>query len=618
MLVMVTAACGAGGAGGGTDGGVDAARDGGGDGGVDAIGCAGSWAEVATPARSGRLTGARGPMVVMRGVLSVDGGATWLPPIDPGPQDAGTIYGIEAMLEDPRAPDGLWVRSGLDVVYRWLGGAEFSPVPLGWPVAPDYVSGGELHGGCPGSLSCRLLRRAPGGGTTTLLDVGVAAIATFATDPQRIVVVTRGTPFGSLRASGDGGTTWSDVEGFAADAARTVVRGAGPLEIWAILADGTVARSTDGGDTWRRADRVGIRALVPDPTRPGVASGLATGRLLIETTDGGQTWREVATPAEVTGVAVGAHGLIAMTTIGLQRRDGDGAWSPFPMPAAATPIFQFVHAGAVLIASTSDGGDGATATWRSTDDGASWARIGSLFGIDVAPSDPAFLYASTPGGNVRSSDAGATWAAIPGAASIGAVGAHPELVYGAVPVGEGDSLVIRFARSRDGGDSFDSLPMPVDQLRSIRADPLDLDRVYLHGRSGSDGVVLRSDDQGASWSQIGQGWWTPAPDPSRPGRVWRLTAQALAYSDDAGDSWVVPSGAPAGPRRFVIAADGRAVVFTGDQQIWTFAPTAGWDRVGATPIEVEAAAPWSVPDGITIQEQFSGHLFLSRTLGCDR
>lgn len=80
--------------------------------------------------------------------------------------------------------------------------------------------------------------------------------------------------------------------------------------------------------------------------------------------------------------------------------------------------------------------------------------------------------------------------------------------------------------------------LPGSDIRCLAADPLHRDRVY----AGTQGqVVLRSDDRGRTWRQVGLAGQTVkaiAASPTRAGVVYAGTKPAgMFVSDDGGVSW---------------------------------------------------------------------------------
>ncbi|MCJ1697857.1 hypothetical protein MT349_18905 [Rathayibacter caricis] len=121
-------------------------------------------------------------------------------------------------------------------------------------------------------------------------------------------------------------------------------------------------------------------------------------------------------------------------------------------------------------------------------------------------------------------------------------------------------------------------------------------RVY--GYDASGGVILRSDDSGADWTEAAQ---LPlrdlTADPERPDRVFATTETGLQVSDDAAVTFRPVSGAPA---LFLVdsSAGGELVGVDVDGTLWTGTLEGPWQSHGAVEGTPEAFAlvngeePW--------------------------
>jgi hypothetical protein len=92
----------------------------------------------------------------------------------------------------------------------------------------------------------------------------------------------------------------------------------------------------------------------------------------------------------------------------LKSTDGGASWTPKPLPGEKRLWSLRTGPGAPAILY----GNQAGVIWRSIDGGESWRRLGTLpltsdprF-LTPHPSDPSFIFASTPDGIVRSQDGG--------------------------------------------------------------------------------------------------------------------------------------------------------------------------------------------------------------------
>ena len=257
-----------------------------------------------------------------------------------------------------------------------------------------------------------------------------------------------------------------------------------------------VYRTDDGGQSWRylglrEAGQIGRIRI--HPSDPDVAWAAATGhpfgpnpeRGVFRTRDGGETWERV-----------------------LHVSDSTGAIELLLNPQDPTELFAAMWRGErkpwTMISGAREGG-----IYRSRDSGDTWTKlegglptglIGKL-GIAQAASDPARLYAiieADPGAGIyRSDDGGDTWRVINTNArlqgrpwyfhNVFADPSDPDVVYIA---GGG------FHRSRDGGESFQTLAMPHSDHHDLWINPDD-SRVMVQGNDGGAVVTF---DGGQTWS----------------------------------------------------------------------------------------------------------------------
>lgn len=595
----------------GSGGGSDATADAGTDDCPLATPGAAAWTPVAVPAKHGSILGAAGDTVIVQGggvFTSTDRGVSW---------QAATFFGqpIEAVDDfaaDPRTPGRIWLEfAGAAMVAD--DGVNFVDSYIAWPLAPDYVNGGELFATCNNLPSCRLLRSTDQ--TVPVLDgVRITALATFALEPQRIVILdaTAGQGARILRLSVDGGANWTDA--FTAGDVDTLRRGAGAREVWATTA-ADVLHSTDGGTTWS-AFAHPLTRMLPSTTTAGRAYAVGYARDLQVTEDGGESWTSVDAPYGVDSATDFANAEMVVATVGgVFRGDGD-AWTALDAPLVPMWVTEVVQAGATRLIAVNDG-NGPLPAWRSAD-GTSWEALAELRGFENVPGTPDVIYASDGGSIVRSSDRGATWDVRTGAASGVAPSADPEVVYGAEYIADDDVSIPYLARSLDGGNSFERLDVVLEGYPWVRTDRIDAARLYVHG-SVADGTVetLSSADQGVSWSSAGAAWWTLRPDATVAGRVWRSgNAVVLQRSDDAGATWMDVPGSPPDVVGQASLDDGSLLAFTAAGLIWELSATGTWEMLGPAPGEVARVTSWGAecPDAITLLTS-DGVLFESASRG---
>src|SRR5579862_6471947 len=226
-------------------------------------------------------------------------------------------------------------------------------------------------------------------------------------------------PPAGVYSSADAGGTWvrtgladERVEALAVDAAGTIYAG---------LRGSGAFKSTDGGVIWTAA-REGlsdqhVMSLKPSASNPGlVYAGTRTG--IFKTTDSADHWSVLHPAQDVYAVEIsgqpgrlyaGVHGGLIRST------DGGNEWTQLELKCAAHAIL--TASTDILYAGTHRGvfqsPDGGT-TWQPANTGLERAFVHALM---ADPSDPNTLYAGSvgmfdPGGVFRSTNGGASWARI--------------------------------------------------------------------------------------------------------------------------------------------------------------------------------------------------------------
>ena len=310
--------------------------------------------------------------------------------------------------------------------------------------------------------------------------------------------------------STDGGANWSGVNtNFPSTAGVTAFTTIGS-SVFAATLNGGVFRTTDNGAGWTKIS----------PTTPVVilgATALAATASNLYIGTGGAVYRADATGAGWDTV-----------TVGLPRRD------------AGSSTGALAISGSNLLASCSNLG-----IWRSTNDGASWAkssaglRSGRTWGLMT---DGSTLYASgVPTGFFRSSSDGDGWVETNNGVNLLNNGYYGFAVSGGILVGGSG---IGGYRSTDQGDSW-SQPSP-DLAGPIYTMVVDGADLYAAGQ----GVVARSTNNGGNWSILPTGLLSY----QAVFALWKSGATMLAgtsvggvkRSTDNGASWTAPiSGLPA-------------------------------------------------------------------------
>ncbi len=248
-------------------------------------------------------------------------------------------------------------------------------------------------------------------------------------------------------------------------------------------------RSDDGGAAWQHLrtpmDKQAVWAIAADPADPDtLLAGTGTPSLprLFRSADGGATWQpsavEIADECDAVGVprptaiafdpATPGSVWMGIEVEGLRHSsDGGATWSKTGAAIRNLDVHNVVVTAGpprtIIVLVNND-------IWTSTDDGATWANAGAALplryprGAAVRPDDPRMVFAtlgdSTPG-------------------STGAV-----------------------LRSRDAGQSWESLPLPTQPNSALwvvhmaRQQP---DTVLTGSRYG---YLYRSDDGGDSWRKL--------------------------------------------------------------------------------------------------------------------
>jgi photosystem II stability/assembly factor-like uncharacterized protein len=311
-------------------------------------------------------------------------------------------------------------------------------------------------------------------------------------------------------------------------AARQVIPDpAHPGVVWALV-DGRPFRSSDGGVTWTERSAGlpvpgswEVESLVIDPERPDTLLAASFGADLFRTTDGGISWPRVLGPS-----ALGSQvDVVADPTA--------------PGTFYATPSTTLLP------------------MLRSTDHGATWARVGAplepgvsnyVESFAVDPATPGRWYAAIYGAGANrffvSSDAGATWvqrgAGLPTQFSRFIVTATTPPTLWLYDTGTG------LYRSTDGGATFSQSGLGRTDLVLIAADPGDPRTIYAIRDDYFQRQFFRSTDSGATWAAVdldAAGLPTAtlaalAVDPFDGAHLWAGTARdGVLVSADSGASW---------------------------------------------------------------------------------
>ncbi|QHC68757.1 hypothetical protein GSU68_18820 (plasmid) [Rathayibacter sp. VKM Ac-2759] len=135
--------------------------------------------------------------------------------------------------------------------------------------------------------------------------------------------------------------------------------------------------------------------------------------------------------------------------------------------------------------------------------------------------------------------------------------------------------------STDAARTWESLSLSGEtDFHDLATISLDDARTRVYGYDAGTGIIRRSDDSGATWTDTAAlALRDLTVDPQRPDRVLASTDAGLQVSDDAGASFRVVDGAPA---LYLVEGtpDGALVGVDVEGTLWTGALEGGWDSHG--------------------------------------
>jgi len=491
---------------------------------------------------------------------STDSGSTWqdvTPPqapisgrsiaIDPSDSD-----NIVAAFGGAFGGGAVWVSDdgGATWTNRSAGLPSGSPVNVAVHTGSRILVGG---GQAFGSQFLGLFESTDGGATWDRLDTPdwpgalVNDVGIDPSDPDTVLVAS----VPGVHRSTDGGSTWSvGVPGTASLSMNSVRFAPGSSsDVLAGASSIGVLRSGSGGEQFEISSTgigalnvVDVEANPGDPQEIALAfQGLNDGGVQ-SSTDGGQSWTLEATPgtrwntvgwdADGTLYAL-SDGPSSIAPEGLYRRESDDSWTqlgPDQGNLFESELFGlFISRNdpdLILVGGNDFGVAGFEPTiWRSTDRGGTWTKVfegeedvddfKSVMDIEFVQDGTdmiglaAFDDTSQPqeGGVFRSTDGGVTWAE----SSNGL----PEGVKGVALAPSPTDINTFFLADNDFGQGNGGVHVTTDagqtwastgfvqQLLDLAADQND-DQV-LYALQFSDPKVLRSDDQGATFSAFDEG-----------------------------------------------------------------------------------------------------------------
>jgi photosystem II stability/assembly factor-like uncharacterized protein len=386
---------------------------------------------------------------------------------------------------------------------------------------------------------------------------GPASINSLAYDPQRPEIAFAGMAGGGIARSVDGGATWrtSSAGLTASYVTGLIVHPRRSDLVYASNGSNQLVRSLDGGLSWRELPIPGfeLRALTPSPLDPDVVYVGSNAGLFVSR-DRGDSWRRLGGGGlppfyAVQALALDAEdprllyaGITDFRGFGLWvSQDGGGSWHRRLRAVPAQLLADPERSGTVYLLRRGS-------LQRSRDLGATWEQYfpGAAHALAFDPRHPWIAYVAgsavppsqPPVPLYKTSDDGAHWQPLTsGLPSQGGVGALAASPAGSLLADVGAQLF----RSGDGGASWATAGGGL-----INSNVL----TFAFGRPGTlfagcvEGVY-RSRDAGATWSKVlGQVALALAVDRSHPDTVYAGVPYPFGFdphvvwkTTDGGDTW---------------------------------------------------------------------------------
>jgi photosystem II stability/assembly factor-like uncharacterized protein len=507
---------------------------------------------------------------------TVDGGATWRP-INGG---LGSLSGTaaSALAVDPSTPRTVYAGISPRGVFKSSDGGESWVQILGsngegaaylsiTDIVVDRADPSTLYV----ATSKGMYKTVDGGLRWTSQNEGLdlvengygdSAVLALALDAQSSRTLYAGTTKGLFKTS-NGGESWNRAGAGLPAGFHPIAIAAHGTSVYASVHNQGLFRSVDAGTSWFPTN-AGLGSIVSDleidPRQP--ATVYATEGAIAKTTDGGATWRRldgsfrsVRTWRVMFDPAVPSR-VYAATEAGVFRSEDSGArWTPsnFVLPYGGIGSLAIDPRDPSTLYATSSY---APALFRSRDRGATWVRADlglpenqTFYPLTVVSTPPtSTIYVGVGYSGVwRSTNEGENWTSLgPSGITISSLTVHP-LNPLVLYVGTSDGDIFR---TSDGGASWTMLYRQYSRgVYSIAIDPLDPRVLYAGwGYSGAapggfvpPGGVLRSADGGTTWRVLegGPSWsiGVVVLDPRRPRRIFAGGLYGSFRSNDGGQTW---------------------------------------------------------------------------------
>jgi photosystem II stability/assembly factor-like uncharacterized protein len=448
---------------------------------------------------------------------SIDGGVSWRP----AHRGLDHVW-IVSLTIDPENPHVLYAGSAFGGIYKTIDGgdhwqAENEGIDLSlrmkYQVSIDTRNPNHLYcGGGP-----RLYESFDQGESWSEIPLsacpnGFTGIGLHPTEPTKIYGIVYGDDQcrGGVYLSSDGGQTWSFSElepDTPVNTSNLWINPSGNTLYTSATSEiygNRMYASSDGGLTWSHVDlNDTCTALTFHPEDEAVAYCVTrNNNLLLKTSDMGQTWQELVRP-----------------DAGLVRRLSFG-------PQGAGTLFL--------------GGDG---FFVSTDDASTWVERSDGLGsgsleIVLDPANPSTFYVQDGFQHLfRSDDGGLNWSLLINEGFRLAFDADKSTLYRLAEWEEAGLLMI----SRDRGETWTSIEVPVSRLRGLDANPYQAGALYVF--STEQFHLYVSIDHGEDWQATSGFGGVNDPvlffDHDQGQVVYAVHEEnAVSRSEDGGWNWI--------------------------------------------------------------------------------
>jgi FIMAH domain-containing protein/beta-propeller repeat-containing protein len=258
-------------------------------------------------------------------------------------------------------------------------------------------------------------RTRDGGAAWTALSAGLqgSAVSVFGFDRSQSGATYAGTTHGLFKTMDDG-ATWTPT-GLPPQRVYAIADQAGASPAVFAAGDGGLYRSQDRGESWSRVSQYAwVSAVAVTQTSPAVVyEGMGYPANIQKSVDGGNTWIDTGLAGPVQLLAASGSTVYALTSAGLFRSSGGGAWVAVS-GASHEGLSGFITAIAVDPSNPQIAYAGSSSgLFKTTSGGDAWTNVlgyATYVGaVVIAPSDPFTMFIATSGGLGITHDSGQTW-----------------------------------------------------------------------------------------------------------------------------------------------------------------------------------------------------------------